>query len=62
MSEITRSDLEPGQIFRVYPPAPYGRWPTEPLVVLDRIFEVGFWTGARYALGDVAPAARVEVL
>jgi hypothetical protein len=61
---VTRADLKPGQIFalRELLLAVWWLWPKEALVVIDDKFEVGFWTGAKYCIGDVASAFEVEVL
>lgn len=60
---MKRSEMKPGTIFGIVGAswlAYCGR--SEAYIVLDKKTEIGFWTGARTCVGEVAPALWFEVL
>jgi hypothetical protein len=60
-----RSDLKPGDLFRVVQSPTYPgdwAWPDDVLLAVNKCQEVGFFNGGLYELGVVAPYVEVEVL
>ncbi len=58
-----RHNLLPGQVFAMTPiMKSWLRIDTDVFVVIDDKHEVGFWSGNRMAIGDIAPGALVWAL
>lgn len=54
--------MRPGQMFTVSDWWSLAYPQREAWVVVDQKTEVGFWSGARAAIGDVAPSMFFEVI
>jgi hypothetical protein len=63
---VKRRDMKPGTMFVVPWMADSSMplvWPeNEVWVVVDKLTEVGLWSGARAAIGDRAPSWSFEVV